>query len=311
MRSLPVPADLRRRLDELPRRSQLRVVLDALSLWRREAAGIGAAASFHAVLGMAGALLLGVVWDHSLSAWLALLAGGIALMGATRAFSHLRLGLNAYDRSGSVPTIFDPLMRTRVVGFAMLCAGGFVALWMLAGSVMLPALARRAGTHAVLAEAALLLALWALGCALLGGVLVAMLRTMPDAPSTLRAVRVASATGALVVGTATVIIGLNLSRATPASAENLAEAAIVAMLWACLCTQGVLAAGALAAAIDRSRPRRAARVQALEPTVTAVPSMAMPPSIAVARSRRLPRPPRSRGAGTGVVLQFPGRRRSC
>src|SRR5689334_18421305 len=142
MRSLPVHADLRRRLDELPRRSHLRVVLDALSLWKREASGIGAAASFHAVLGMAGALLLGVVWDHSLSAWMALLAGGIALMGASRAFSHLRLGLNAYDRSGSVPHIFDPLMRTRVMGFAMLCAGGFVALWLLAGSVMLPALAR-------------------------------------------------------------------------------------------------------------------------------------------------------------------------
>ncbi|RQP22927.1 SUI1 family translation initiation factor [Piscinibacter terrae] len=308
MRSLPVHAELlRRRLDELPRRSLLRLLLDAMSLWRQSAAGMGTAASFHAVLGMAGALLLGVVWDHSLSAWMALLAGGIALLGAARAFSHLRQGLNAYDPSGSMPLLFDPFLRTRVMGFAMLCAGGFVALGLLVSSVMLPALARRAGTHTLLAETVVLLALWSLGCALLGMLLAAMLRSMPDAPASPHAVRVASATSATAIGTVTVIIGLQLARATPASPESLAEAAIIAVLWTCLCTQGVLAAGALAAAIDRSGPRLVARARPVElrapPSSTAAP----PASIALARSHRLSGPRHARPSC--IVLPFPGKRR--
>jgi hypothetical protein len=312
MRSLPAQADLlRRRLDELPRRSPMRLMLDALSLWRDETAGVGTAASFHAVLAMAGVLLLGTVWDRSPSAWMALLAGGIALGGAAGGFTHLRRALNAYDRSGAVPVTFDPFMRTRVAGFAVLCAGGLAALALLAGSVMLPSLARRLPVHPLLAGAALALSLWLMGSALLGALLAAMLRTMPDAPASQHAVRVASASAAMVFAAVTVMLGLHLSGASPASPERLTEAAVIAVLWTCACTQGVLLAGALAAQIDRTQPRRVVRTQPQAPTSQPPSDGNQATSIALARARRLQRLARPRHVGPPcVVLQFPvGRRR--
>lgn len=289
----------------------MRLTLDALSLWHEETAGTGAAASFHAVLAMAGALLLGAVWDRAPSAWMALLAGGIALAGAAGAFSHLRRGLNAYDRSGAVPIIFDPFMRTRVMGYAALCASGLAALALLVASVMLPSFARRLALHPAVAEAGLALTLWLSGTALLAALLATLLRTVPDAPASRHAVNLASTAGAMLMATATVLLGLHMSGITPASPERLTEAAVIAVLWTCACTQAVLLTAALAATIDRSQPRRTVRISTASPAVAPASTKAQATtSIALARARRLERLARPRPGGPCVVLQFPaGRRR--
>lgn len=306
--------------DERPGRRHLRLVLDALSLWRRRAAGFGSAASFHALLGAAGTLLLGIVWGHSPSAWMALLAGSIALIGAAGAFSHLRLGLNACEGSGAKPLAaltVDPFMRTRMLGFAALCAGVLATLGLLVASTMLHELSLRAGAHAVLAKTVLVLVLWSLGCALLGMLLAAMLRTMPDAPASRPAVGSASAAGAMVIGTATMVMGLHLPHAIAGPPEILGEAAIACVLWVCLCVQSVLLAGALANAIDRSNLQQAAKITVHEAVVAApmptpsAPSQEAPASITRARSLHGPQPQARRlHAQPCVVLQFSGRRRS-
>jgi uncharacterized BrkB/YihY/UPF0761 family membrane protein len=306
-------AELRRRLDDLPATRASRVARDAAARWREDGSRFAAAASFHAVLAMAGVALLGVVWDRALSTWMALLAGGIALSSAAALAGHVRRGLNGMARAPSLPTVIDPFMRTRVLGFAAVCASGLAALALLAMAAMLPTLAALVSERVVLAQVVLATGQLAIAGGLLGMLLHAMLRSLPDVPASSQATQLAAACAAALMALATLALGLQLSRSSIGSPLDVACDAVACVLWACLCMQCVLFAGALAAAIDHANPRR--RVIAIQPARPASPprprardsAAAAPVSIATARLRRVGR---SRPSVTGVpcvVLHFPDR----
>jgi uncharacterized BrkB/YihY/UPF0761 family membrane protein len=311
-------ADLRRRLDELPATRASRVARDAAARWRDDGSRHAAAASFHAVLAMAGVGLLGVVWDRALSTWMALLAGGIALAGAAALAGHVRRGLNGMTRAPGLPAVFDPFMRTRVLGFAAVCASGLAAMALLAMAAMLPTLAALVSERAVLAQVVLATGHLAIAGGVLGMLLHAMLRSLPDVPSSSQATQIGAACAAALMAVATLALGLQLAHSSIGSPLDVAADAVACVLWACLCMQCVLFAGAIAAAADHAGSRR--RIIAIQPArAPSTPSettrtarvAAAPVSIAAARAR-LGRSVRARPAmppagAACVVLRFPHR----
>jgi len=305
--------DLRRRLDELPRTRASRVARDAALRWRDDGSRFAAAASFHAVLAMAGVVLLGVVWDRALSTWMALLAGGIALTGASALAGHVRRGLNSMVRAPSLPAVFDHFMRTRVLGFAAVCGCGLAALAMLAMAAMIPTLAALISDRLAFAQVLLAIGQVTITGGVLGMLVHAMLRSLPDVPSSGHATQIGAACCAALMAVATLALGLQLARSSMGSPLDLAGDAVACVLWACLCMQGVLFAGALAAAIDQvGSPRR---VIAFQPVRTPSPQRstratgvaAAPVSIAAARLRRVARSRPVTSGGPCVVLRFPDR----
>ena len=306
--------DPRRRRDVLPGAHASRVARDAVSRWLEDGSRFAAAASFYAVLAMAGVGLLGVVWDRALSTGMALLAGGIALASAAVLTAHLRRGLNGVVRAPALPAVFDPFMRTRVLGFAAVCGCGLAALAMLAAAAMLPTLASLVSDRPAFAQA--LLAIGHL--VITGGVLAmgvhAMLRSLPDAPSSSQATQVSAACGAALMALATLALGLQLARSSMGSPLDLASDLVACVLWACLCMQCVLFAGAHAAAIDHAgSPRRVIAIQPVRAPSPARPramtgAVAAPVSIATARLQRVVRTKPVAPGVACVVLRFPDRR---
>lgn len=314
MRSLSIPTDdLRRRLDERTAARANRVARDAVGRWLEDGSRFASAASFYAVLAMASVGLLGVVWDRALSTSMALLAGGIALASAAALAAHVRRGLNGVVRAPTLPTVFDPFMRTRVLGFAAVCACGLAAIAMLVAAAALPTLASLVSERQAFVQ--VLLAIGHL--VITGGVLAmavhAMLRSLPDVPSSTQSTQIGAACSAGLMALATLALGLQLARSSMASPLDLAGDAVACVLWACLCMQCVLFAGALAAAVDHlASPRRVIPIQPVRsplPARTRAASVAAAPvSIDAARLRRVVRSTPSAPGVPCVVLRFPQRR---
>jgi len=317
MQSLPIPTyDRRRRRDVPPGARASRVARDAVNRWLEDGSRFAAAASFYAVLAMAGVGLLGVVWDRALNMGMALLAGGIALASAAVLTAHVRRGLNGVVRAPALPAVFDPFMRTRVLGFAAVCACGLAALAMLGAAVMLPTLASLVSDRLAFAQPLLAVGHLAITGGVLGLGVHAMLRSLPDAPPSSQATQIGAACGAALMALATLALGLQLARSSMGSPLDLASDAVGCVLWACLCMQCVLFAGAHAAAIDHvGSPRRVIPIQ---PVVLRPPPhqrvhsadavAAAPVSIAAARLQRAGRTRLVMPAAPCVVLRFPDRR---
>ncbi|HEX6707294.1 MAG TPA: YihY/virulence factor BrkB family protein [Albitalea sp.] len=253
-------------------------------------------------------------WLHPHGVLAAVLGVVTLLLGASGVFGALRRALNAIGRVAPLPAMFGTLLRARLIAFALVLGFGFLAVASLLVSATVAALgAYLSDRMPGLAE---LFAL--LDVVVSTGVLVvafaALLRWLPDAAPSRRAVWVGAACSALLFAIGKHLIGLYLARASVASSYGAAGSFVVVMLWVYYSAQILLFGAAVAATLDARDGGDAA------PHLTTPGQQRVPPptSLAEARARRKPTP--SSGArpisarnnpwarGTVKILRFPGER---
>jgi membrane protein len=269
--------------------------------------GIDAARGIQAMVGSA--------WRHPQASLASTLSLSALLIGAVGVFVQLR---RALDAIGHVAPAASSL-GSRLVGFALVLGAGFLAV----ASLLLSAVVAAHGAALRLAE---LFALLDVGAStlLLVAAFAGLLHWVPAAPPSRHAVWCGAVCSALLFSLGKHLAGLYLARVGIASSVGAAGALVVAMLWVYASTQALLYGAALAAALDgvqRSGVQAGARPIRVSPEHGAAnaappsPSVAVPTSLAAARSRLRPATlaARRRGSsarGPAVLLRFPDVRRA-
>jgi len=191
------------------------------------------------------------------SAWLhphGLLAGVLGvvalLLGASGVFSALRNSLNKIGRVAPKPSLLGTMVRARLIAFALVLGFGFLAIASLVLSAALAALgAYLTERYPGLAELFALLDI-SVSTLVLVVAFAALLRWLPDAPPSRRAVWTGAACSALLFSIGKHLIGLYLARASVASSYGAAGSFVVVMLWVYYSAQILLFGAALASTID-------------------------------------------------------------
>ena len=153
----------------------------------------------------------------------AMAIGGVTLVfGASSVFNELQSGLDRIWRSPAGASGMRSLLRTRLLGFALILVVACLLIGSLAASALLSALADSPALH--LADAALSFALLTLGFA-------AVYKIVPRVRIAWRDVWLGAAVTAALFVAGKFVIGLYLGRAAPASVFGAAGSLVVLMIW--------------------------------------------------------------------------------
>ena len=197
-------------------------------------------------------------WRHPGSGWAAALGLATLLVGATGVFTELRRALNTIGHVTPLPSLLGGFVRARLMAFALVLGFGFLAIVSLLLSALLAALGAYVGVRLPGLAGALALFDVALSTAVLVVVFAALLRWLPDAPPSRRAVWTGALCSALLFSIGKHLIGMYLARESIASSYGAAGSFVVVMLWVYYSAQILLFGAALAASVDERSPGAAA-----------------------------------------------------
>lgn len=182
--------------------------------------------------------------------WAGLLGVGTLLIGASGVFAQLRRALNRIGHVADRPSAIGAFVRARLVAFALVLGFGFLAIAALLVSAGMAAAGAYVARWFNGAEALFALVDVALSTTVLAVAFAALLRWLPDAPPTRRAVWAGALTSALLFAVGKHAIGLYLGRASVSSGYGAAGSFVVFMLWVYYSAQILLFGAALAAEVD-------------------------------------------------------------
>lgn len=189
--------------------------------------------------------------------------GGIAgllallalLLGASGVFVQLRHALNAMMGGASaLPSPVTGFVRARLVAFVLVLGFGILAIGSLLASAALAAFGAWLSARLPWLSAALALADVALSTLVIAAGFAALLRWLPDAPPSWRAIRVGAFAAALLFSLGKHGIGLYLGRAGIASGYGAAGSFVVVMLWMYYSAQILLYGASLGRVLDAQAP---------------------------------------------------------
>ena len=182
--------------------------------------------------------------------WAGLLGVATLLIGASGVFAQLRRALNRIGHVADRPSAIGAFVRARLVAFALVLGFGFLAIAALLVSALMAAIGAYVARWFNGAEALFALVDVTLSTTVLALAFAALLRWLPDAPPTHRAVWAGAITSALLFAVGKHAIGLYLGRASISSSYGAAGSFVVFMLWVYYSAQILLFGAALAAAVD-------------------------------------------------------------
>jgi membrane protein len=194
--------------------------------------------------------LIRSAWRHPHGGWATVLGVATLLIGASGVFAQLRLALNAIGHVKRPPSMLGTLVRARLIAFALVLGFGFLAITSLLLSASLAALGAYLGQLYAGLDVFVALLDVALSTAVLVLAFAGLLRWLPDAPPSRRALWWGALTSALLFAIGKHLIGLYLARAGVASSYGAAGSIVVVMLWVYYSAQILLFGAALGAALD-------------------------------------------------------------
>jgi len=182
--------------------------------------------------------------------WAGLLGVVTLLVGASGVFAQLRRALNRIGHVAPQPSALGAFVRARLMAFALVLGFGFLAIAALLLSAVLAALSAYLSRWFGVAQAVFGLFDVVVTTLVLTVAFAALLRWLPDAPPTERAVWAGAIVSALLFAVGKHAIGLYLGRASVSSSYGAAGSFVVFMLWVYYSAQILLFGAALAAAVD-------------------------------------------------------------
>jgi membrane protein len=197
-------------------------------------------------------------WTNPDSGWAAAVGVVTLLAGATGVFTQLRDALNAIGHVTPTPSVLSAFVRARLVGFALMLGFGFLAIASLLLSALVAAVGKYLGDWLPASAALLALADVSVSTGVLTIAFAALLRWLPDAAPSRRAVWWGALCSALLFSVGKHLIGLYLARESIASSYGAAGSFVVVMLWVYYSAQILLYGAAVAASIDERSPRKPA-----------------------------------------------------
>ncbi|MGC4061507.1 MAG: YihY/virulence factor BrkB family protein [Aquabacterium sp.] len=144
-------------------------------------------------------------------------------------------------------------MRVRLTGLALVLGFGFLAIVSLLLSAALAAVSVYLSARDEQLAQVLILLDWSSSIAVLTLAFAALLRWLPDAPPSWRAVWLGALSSAVLFSIGKNLIGLYLARASVASSYGAAGSFVVVMLWVYYSAQILLFGGAMAGSLDAAR----------------------------------------------------------
>ncbi len=182
--------------------------------------------------------------------WAGLLGVGTLLVGASGVFAQLRRALNRIGHVEQQPSAIGAFVRARLMAFALVLGFGFLAIAALLLSAMMAAVSAYLSRFFGAAQAVFGVFDVVASTLVLTVAFAALLRWLPDAPPTQRAVWAGAIVSALLFAVGKHAIGLYLGRASVSSSYGAAGSFVVFMLWVYYSAQILLFGAALAAAVD-------------------------------------------------------------
>lgn len=195
-------------------------------------------------------------WRHPNGTLATFLGMGTLLIGATGVFTELRLALNAMGQVTPMPSALGAFVRVRLTGLALVLGFGFLAIVSLLLSAALAAVNVYLSARDEHLAQLLILLDWTSSIAVLTLAFAALLRWLPDAPPSWRAVWLGALGSAVLFSIGKNLIGLYLARASVASSYGAAGSFVVVMLWVYYSAQLLLFGGALAGSWDAMQRQR-------------------------------------------------------
>lgn len=150
------------------------------------------------------------------------IGAGTLLLGASTVFNELQSALDRIWRSPAAAGGVARLLRTRLLGFALILVVAFLLVGSLAASAVISALADSWAAH--LAEAAASFGLLTLGFAM-------VYKIVPRVRIAWRDVWLGAAVTAALFVVGKILIGLYLGKTAPGSVFGAAGALVVLMIW--------------------------------------------------------------------------------
>lgn len=201
--------------------------------------------------------LLESAWREREGTRAGLIGGVTLLVGATGVFTELRRALNAMARIENSPSMFGALIRARLMGLALVLGFGFLAIASLLLSAAVQAFSGllshiHMGKFSYLGDLAIALDLL-VSAGVLTTAFAALLRWLPDAPPSWRAVWLGAVSCSVLFTVGKYFIGLYLAHTSTASSYGAAGSFVVVMIWVYYTAQILLFGGALAASSDEQR----------------------------------------------------------